>query len=57
MCGTCAVKLSPALHDQTLQGSKEKGLLRRKGKANSEYSFSWVVSVGIISLVKRTSTP
>lgn len=32
ICGTCAVKFSAPLHDQTLQSSKEKGLLKRKGK-------------------------
>lgn len=33
VCGACAVKLSDALHDQTLQSTKEKGLLLRKGKS------------------------
>ncbi|KAK8805267.1 hypothetical protein WA538_001570 [Blastocystis sp. DL] len=32
VCGQCVVKLPPALHDQTLQSTKEKGLLMRKGK-------------------------
>ena len=37
VCSTCAVKFSPALHDQMMQSSKEAGLLRRKGKDGNGY--------------------
>ena len=37
VCRTCAVKFSPALHDQIMQSSKEAGLLRRKGKDGNGY--------------------
>ena len=32
VCGQCAVKFPDALHDQSMQTTKEKGLLMRKGK-------------------------
>lgn len=40
ICGTCAVKFSAPLHDQTLQSSKEKGLLKRKGKEEGYSSLN-----------------
>ncbi|KAK8814536.1 Ferredoxin [Blastocystis sp. ATCC 50177/Nand II] len=40
VCGTCIVKMSPELHDQTIMGAKEKGLLRRKGKGDSCYHLA-----------------
>ena len=52
VCGQCVVKLPPALHDQTLQSTKEKGLLMRKGKTGPGYVDLSFSDVACISLVR-----